>query len=276
MMETYTYQQYQQSAAALADRLGDFRPEVLLILGSGLGSLGDQVEQPLVVPYAQVPHMKRSTAPDHKGQFVFGRLSGRNVAVMQGRLHTYEGWSFADVSYPVRVLRLLGAKTLLVTNAAGAVNTAFSAGDIMMITDHIKLFGVSPLCGANLDEFGPRFPDVSAVYTPALHKAAREAAQALEIPLREGVYMYFPGPQFETPAEVRMARILGADAVGMSTVPETIVAAHCGMQVLGFTLCTNMAAGVLDQPLSGEEVLEAAEAARPRFTSLVKACLERV
>lgn len=276
MMETYTYQQYQQSAAALADRLGDFRPEVLLILGSGLGSLGDQVEQPLVVPYAQVPHMKRSTAPDHKGQFVFGRLSGRNVAVMQGRLHTYEGWSFADVSYPVRVLRLLGAKTLLVTNAAGAVNTAVSAGDIMMITDHIKLFGVSPLCGANLDEFGPRFPDVSAVYTPALRKAAREAAQALEIPLREGVYMYFPGPQFETPAEVRMARILGADAVGMSTVPETIVAAHCGMQVLGFTLCTNMAAGVLDQPLSGEEVLEAAEAARPRFTSLVKACLERV
>lgn len=276
MMETYTYQQYQQSAAALADRLGDFRPEVLLILGSGLGSLGDQVEQPLVVPYAQVPHMKRSTAPDHKGQFVFGRLSGRNVAVMQGRLHTYEGWSFADVSYPVRVLRLLGAKTLLVTNAAGAVNTAFSAGDIMMITDHIKLFGVSPLCGANLDEFGPRFPDVSAVYTPALRKAAREAAQALEIPLREGVYMYFPGPQFGTPAEVRMARILGADAVGMSTVPETIVAAHCGMQVLGFTLCTNMAAGVLDQPLSGEEVLEAAEAARPRFTSLVKACLERV
>ena len=276
MMETYTYQQYQQSAAALADRLGDFRPEVLLILGSGLGSLGDQVEQPLVVPYAQVPHMKRSTAPDHKGQFVFGRLSGRNVAVMQGRLHTYEGWSFADVSYPVRVLRLLGAKTLLVTNAAGAVNTAFSAGDIMMITDHIKLFGVSPLCGANLDEFGPRVPDVSAVYTPALRKAAREAAQALEIPLREGVYMYFPGPQFETPAEVRMARILGADAVGMSTVPETIVAAHCGMQVLGFTLCTNMAAGVLDQPLSGEEVLEAAEAARPRFTSLVKACLERV
>ena len=276
MMETYTYQQYQQSAAALADRLGDFRPEVLLILGSGLGSLGDQVEQPLVVPYAQVPHMKRSTAPDHKGQFVFGRLSGRNVAVMQGRLHTYEGWSFADVSYPVRVLRLLGAKTLLVTNAAGAVNTAFSAGDIMMITDHIKLFGVSPLCGANLAEFGPRFPDVSAVYTPALRKAAREAAQALEIPLREGVYMYFPGPQFETPAEVRMARILGADAVGMSTVPETIVAAHCGMQVLGFTLCTNMAAGVLDQPLSGEEVLEAAEAARPRFTSLVKACLERV
>lgn len=275
-MEIYTYEQYQASAAALAERLGDFRPQVLLILGSGLGSLGDEVENPIVVPYGDVPHMKRSTAPDHKGQFVFGRLAGRDVAVMQGRLHTYEGWSFADVSYPVRVLRLLGAETLLVTNAAGAVNTAFSAGDIMMITDHIKLFGVSPLCGPNLDQFGPRFPDVSAVYTPALRQAAREAADSLGISMREGVYMYFPGPQFETPAEVRMARTLGADAVGMSTVPEAIVAAHCGMRVLGFTLCTNMAAGVLDQPLSGEEVLEAAEAARPKFTALVKACLERV
>ncbi len=275
-MEFYTFQQYQESAAALAERLGDFKPEILLILGSGLGDLGDEVERPVIVPYTEVPHMKRSTVPDHRGQFVFGTLAGRRVAVMQGRLHTYEGWSFADVSYPVRVLRLLGAETLLVTNAAGAVNTAFSAGDIMLITDHIKLFGVSPLCGPNLEEFGPRFPDVSHVYTPALQEAARRAARSLDIPLREGVYMYFPGPQFETPAEVRMARILGADAVGMSTVPETIVAAHCGMQVLGFTLCTNMAAGVLDQPLSGEEVLEAAREAKPRFTALVKACLEQV
>ena len=274
-METYSYEQYQASAAALAERLGAFRPRILLILGSGLGKLGDEVENPVIVPYGDVPHMKRSTAPDHKGQFVFGRLAGQDVAVMQGRLHTYEGWSFADVSYPVRVLRLLGAETLLVTNAAGAVNTAFSAGDIMLITDHIKLFGVSPLCGPNLEEFGPRFPDVSAIYTPALRQAARQAAESLGIPLREGVYMYFPGPQFETPAEVRMARTLGADAVGMSTVPETIVAAHCGMKVLGFTLCTNMAAGVLAQPLSGEEVIEAAEAARPKFTALVKACLER-
>ena len=275
-METYTYRQYQESAAALAERLGEFRPEILLILGSGLGTLGDEVENPVVVPYADVPHMKRSTVPDHKGQFVFGTLAGRAAAVMQGRLHTYEGWSFADVSYPVRVLRLLGARTLLVTNAAGAVNTAFSAGDLMLITDHIKLFGVSPLCGENIEEFGPRFPDVSAIYTPALQEAARRAARELGIPLREGVYMYFPGPQFETPAEVRMARILGADAVGMSTVPETIVAAHCGMQVLGVTLCTNMAAGVLDQPLSGEEVLEAAREAKPRFTALIKACLKQV
>lgn len=275
-MEAYTYKQYQESAEALRARLNGFQPRVLLILGSGLGALADEVRDPIVIPYADVPHMKHSTAPDHKGQFVFGRLSGQDVAVMQGRLHTYEGWSFTDVSYPVRVLRLLGAETLIVTNAAGAVNTAFSAGDIMLITDHIKLFGVSPLCGPNIDAFGPRFPDMSHVYTPALQDAARQAAAELGIPLREGVYMYFPGPQYETPAEVCLARTLGASAVGMSTVPEAIVAAHCGMRVLGFTLCTNMAAGVLDQPLSGEEVIAAGVEAGPKFTALVKACLERV
>ena len=176
----------------------------------------------------------------------------------------------------MRVLRLLGAEAMIVTNAAGAVNTSFSAGDIMLITDHIKLFGVSPLCGPNLEEFGPRFPDMSHVYTPALQEVARQTAKALEIPLQEGVYMYFPGPQFETPAEVRLARTLGADAVGMSTVPETIVAAHCGMQVLGFTLCTNMGAGVLETPLSSDEVLEAAAEAGPRFSALVKGCLTRL
>ena len=275
-METYSFEQYQESAEALRARLGGFTPKTLLILGSGLGALGDEVENPIVVPYAEVPHMKRSTAPDHKGQFVFGRLSGKNVAVMQGRLHTYEGWSFADVSYPVRVMRLLGAETLIVTNAAGAVNREFDVGDIMLITDHIKLFGVSPLCGPNLDEFGPRFPDMSHVYTPALREAARKAAENLDIRLRDGVYMHFPGPQSETPAEVPAARIRGADAVGMSTVPEAIVAAHCGMKVLGFTLCTNMAAGVLDQPLSGEEVIAAGQAAGPRFSALVKACLARL
>ena len=275
-MEFYTYRQYQESAKALEERLNGFRPKVLLILGSGLGALADEVENPVAVPYDQVPHMKHSTAPGHKGQFLFGRLAGQDVAVMQGRLHTYEGWSFADAGYPVRVLRLLGAGTLVVTNAAGAVNTAWRAGDIMLITDHIKLFGVSPLCGHNVEEFGPRFPDVSHVYTPALQQAAREAAGAQGLDLKEGVYMFFPGPQYETPAEVRAARLLGADAVGMSTVPEAITAAHCGMDVLGFTLCTNMAAGVLEQPLSGDEVIAAGEAAGPKFTALVKGCLERL
>ena len=276
MMENYVFQQYQESAEALRKRLNGFVPQVLLILGSGLGALGDEVENPIVVPYEEVPHMKHSTAPDHKGRFVFGRLAGRDVAVMQGRLHAYEGWSFADAAYPVRVLRLLGAETLIVTNAAGAVNDAFDVGDIMLITDHIKLFAMSPLTGPNVEEFGSRFPDMSHIYTPALQAAARKAAKKLGLRLQEGVYMYFPGPQYETPAEIRAARILGADAVGMSTVPETIVAAHCGMKVLGFTLCTNMAAGVLDQPLSGGEVIEAGNAAAPRFAALVKACLEQV
>lgn len=275
-METYTYDQCCESARALQARLNGFCPKVLLILGSGLGALADAVEDPIAVPYDQVPHMKRSTAPDHAGQFVFGRLAGTDVAVMQGRLHTYEGWSYADVSFPVRVVRLLGARALLVTNAAGAVNTSFSAGDIMLITDHIKFFGASPLQGPNLDELGPRFPDMSRVYTPARQDVARQCAASLGIPLRQGVYMFFPGPQYETPAEVRAARLLGADAVGMSTVPEAITAAHCGMDVLGFALCTNMAAGVLDQPLSGEEVIAAGQAAGPRFSALVKACLARL
>ena len=275
-MEQYTYQQYLESAEALREKLNGFQPKVLLILGSGLGALGDEVEDPIIVPYEDVPHMKHSTAPDHKGQFVFGRLAGQNVAVMQGRLHAYEGWSFADASYPVRLLRLLGAETLIVTNAAGAVNTAFDVGDIMLITDHIKLFGVSPLCGPNVDEFGPRFPDMTHAYTPALQEIARKNAKALDIRLQEGVYMYFPGPHYETPAEIRAARTLGADAVGMSTVPEVIVASHCGMKVLGFTLCTNMAAGVLDQPLTGEEVILAGKEAAPRFSALVKACLAQV
>jgi len=272
----YTMEQYRESAEFLASRLNGFRPRVLLILGTGLGTLGDAVENPVAVPYGEVPHMKFSTAPDHRGRFVFGTLSGQSVAVMQGRLHTYEGWSFEDAAYPVRVARLLGVQAMIVTNAAGAVNTDFSAGDLMMITDHIKLFGVSPLCGPNLPDFGPRFPDMSHVYTPALQELARKTARTLSVPLREGVYMFFPGPQYETPAEVRAARVLGADAVGMSTVPEAIAAAHCGMNVLGFTLLSNMAAGVLDQPLSEQEVIDAGRAAGPRFTALVRGILSQL
>lgn len=273
---SYTFAQYRESADAISARLGGFQPEALLILGSGLGELGNEVEHPIFVPYSEVPHMKRSTAPDHAGRFVFGTLSGKKVAVMQGRLHRYEGWTWEDVSYPVRVAKLLGMETLLVTNAAGAVNTAFHAGDLMLITDHIKLFGDSPLRGENLEEFGPRFPDVSHIYTWDLQNVARRAAEEQGVPLREGIYMYFPGPQYETPAEVRAARVLGADAVGMSTVPEAITAAHCGMRVVGLTLLSNMAAGVLDQPLSGQEVIEAAQEAAPRFSALVRGILAKM
>ena len=275
-MSQYTFAQYQESADAIRARIGGFVPKVAMILGSGLGFLGDEVENPIAVPYSQIPYFKTSTAPGHKGQLVFGTLEGQRVAVMQGRMHHYEGYSYEEVSYAVRVLRLLGCDTLLVTNAAGCVNRDWSAGDLMLITDHIKIFMESPLRGENLPQFGPRFPDASHLYTPALRQVARQAAEELDIPLREGVYMYFPGPQYETPAEVRFARIAGADAVGMSTAPEVITAGHCGMQVLGFTLLTNMAAGILDQPLSEQEVLDAAEACRDKFSRLVLACLKKI
>ena len=264
----FTYQQYQESADAVRSRIGSFVPKVAMILGSGLGYMGDEVDGAVAVPYGEIPHFKTSTAPGHKGQLVFGTL--------QGRMHHYEGYSYEEVSYAVRVLRLLGCSTLVVTNAAGCINLDWSAGDLMLITDQIKLFMESPLRGPNLPEFGPRFPDSSNLYSPALREVARRAAAALGIVLREGVYMYFPGPQYETPAEIRFARTAGADAAGMSTAPEVITAAHCGMQVLGFTLLSNMAAGILDQPLSEQEVLEAAEACKDKFSRLVLECLKQM
>ena len=273
---TYTYDQYQQSADYIREKLGSFSPKVAMILGSGLGFLGDVVESPIAIPYGEIPHFKASTAPGHKGRLVFGTLSGQPVAVMQGRMHHYEGYSYEDVSYAVRVLRLLGCDTLIVTNAAGCVRTDWQAGDLMLITDQIKLFSESPLRGENLPQFGTRFPDASHLYTPRLQALARQVAAAQGVTLREGVYFYCYGPQYETPAEVRAARILGGDAVGMSTAPEVIVAAHCGMEVLGFTLLSNMAAGILDQPLSEQEVLDAAAAAKDKFSTLVLGCLEQL
>ena len=270
------YQEYCTSAEYLRTQLGEFTPEVLMILGSGLGFLGDEAQNAIYVDYADIPHFKHSTAPGHKGRFVFGTLNGKKVAIMQGRMHTYEGYTMEEVAYAVRVVHLLGVNKMIVTNAAGAIRDEYKPGDIMLITDHIKLFAGSPLTGPNLEEFGPRFPDMTHAYDAALQDAARAAAAELGITLREGVYMFFPGPQFETPAEIRAARILGADAAGMSTVPEVIAANHCGMKVLGFTLCANMAAGILDQPLSEQEVLDAAEAAKDKFSALVCGCLEKM
>ena len=272
----YTFEQYRQSADYIKEKIGDFIPKVAMVLGSGLGFLGDVVETPTAIPYGDIPHFKASTAPGHKGRLVFGTLAGQKGAVMQGRMHHYEGYGYDEVSYAVRVLRLLGCDTLIVTNAAGCVRTDWQAGDLMLIIDQIKLFSESPLRGSNLPEFGVRFPDVSHLYTPRLQDTARKAAAELSIPLREGVYFYCYGPQYETPAEVRAARILGGDAVGMSTAPEAIVAGHCGMEVLGFTLLSNMAAGILDQPLSEQEVLDAAEAAKDKFSRLVLSCLQKL
>ena len=268
------FEHYQQSANYIREKLGGFQPEILLILGSGLGQFGELVEAPIFVPYPEIPHFRHSTAPGHKGRFVFGFLAGKKVAVMQGRIHLYEGYTPEEAAYGVRVMKLLGVKTLIVTNAAGAVNTAYRPGEITLISDHILLFPRSPLIGPNDERFGLRFPDMSKVYTPSLRALAKQAAAALGIRLNEGVYMYFPGPQYETPAEVRAARILGADMVGMSTVPEAIAARHCGMDVLGFSLATNMAAGILDQPLSEKEGLETGEACKESFSALMTRIME--
>ena len=272
----FTFEQYEESAQAIRARLNGFTPKVAMVLGSGLGYLGDEVENAAAIGYRDIPHFKASTAPGHKGRLVFGTLEGQPAAVMQGRMHHYEGYSYEEVSYAVRVLRLLGCETLIVTNAAGCVRTDWKAGDLMLICDQIKMFSESPLRGGNLPQFGVRFPDASRLYTPRLRELARACAKELGIPLREGVYFYCYGPQYETPAEIRAVRALGGDAVGMSTAPEVIAAAHCGMEVLGFTLLSNMAAGILDQPLSEQEVLDAAAAAREKFSGLVRACLGKM
>lgn len=270
----YHFEDYQKSAEVIRKKAGGFEPEVFMILGSGLGFLGDLVNVPCRIGYDEIPGFSVSTAPGHSGKLVLGELGGKRVCVMQGRVHYYEGYSMEDITYPVRTARLLGASKLLVTNAAGGVTESFSAGDIMIITDHIKLFDESPLRGRNIGEFGPRFNDMTHTYSKTLRAKAAEVANRLGMKLQQGVYMFFTGPQYETPAEIRAARILGADAVGMSTVPEVIAARHCGMDILGFSLISNLAAGILDRPLSEEEVLEAAAAAKERFSALVLGCLE--
>lgn len=272
----FEYKDYKASAALLKEKLGSFKPEVLMVLGSGLGFMGDLVENPIYVNYKSISNLRVSTAPGHKGRFIFGTLCGKNVCVMQGRMHTYEGYSLEEVAYPVRVARLIGAKSMIVTNAAGAINKDFKPGDLMLITDHIKMCLDSPLTGQNVREFGDRFPDMSNVYSERLRYIARTSADSMGIELHEGVYIFFPGPQFETPAEIRAARLLGADASGMSTVPEAIVANQCGMEILGITLCTNMAAGILDKPLSGEEVNEMAEQSSAKFSALIEEILRRM
>lgn len=252
---------YQESADFIRERLCGRKPQVLMILGSGLGYLGDEVTDAVAISYGEIPHFRASTAPGHEGRLVCGMLAGKCVLVMQGRMHYYEGYTPAEIVYPIRVAKLLGALQMIITNASGGVNEDFCAGDIMLIRDHIKLMGDSPLRGENLDAFGVRFPDMTYAYTPEFFELARNAASQVGIALREGVYFYALGPQYETPAEIRAMRALGADAVGMSTAPEVIAASHLGMKTLGFSLISNMASGILDQPLTSEEVIAAGEEA---------------
>lgn len=274
-MMTYSYADYQTAAAAIDAKSAGFRPDIIMVLGSGLGYLGERIDSPVAIPYEEIPGFMSSTAPGHAGRLLLGVLQGRKVAVMQGRLHAYEGYSFEEICFPLRVLCLLGCAKLIITNASGGVNPQYRAGDIVLITDHIKLFPDSPLRGPNVGQFGPRFPDSTYLYTPSLQTLAESVAQQIGIPLQKGVYMYFPGPSYETPAEVRAARVLGADLVGMSTVPEVIAAGHAGMEVLGFSLVTNAAAGIQDKPLCEQEVLQAAQAAQEQFSTLVLQCLKR-
>lgn len=262
----YTYNDYVNAAGLLKEKIGDFRPEVFLVLGSGLSFLKDEVKNPLTVTYEKLPEI----------QFVFGELSGKKVVVMPKRLHVYQGYSMEDVGFFMRMFKLLGVSKVILTNAAGCVNTSWNVGNIMLISDHIRIMGMGPLIGPNVDEFGPRFNDMSDVYTASLRTMVKEEASKLGITLREGVYMYFPGPQFETPAEVRFARTAGADAVGMSTVPEATVAAHTGLKVIGLSVMTNMAAGILNAPLDDDEVRRVADSISGDFSRLVLSSLARM
>lgn len=246
------------------------KPEIGIILGSGLGILTEEVSDQVIIPYSEIPHFPQSTVVGHKGQFVFGTLGGKSVVCMDGRFHYYEGYDLEQVTLPVRVMQTLGVSKLIVTNAAGGVNESFDAANLMIITDHINLMGVNPLRGKNKDEFGPRFPDMSEAYNKELREVAFQVAEKLHIKLQKGVYAAVTGPCYETLAEIRYVRVIGADAIGMSTVPEVIVANHCGMKVLGISCITNMAAGITQGKLNHKEVMETANIVREKFINLVK------
>jgi purine-nucleoside phosphorylase len=248
----------------------DFVPDVALILGSGLGALADEIDAVATIDYHEIEGFPVSTVAGHKGRFVFGYFGNTKVVIMQGRVHYYEGYSREDILLPTRLMILMGAKALFLTNAAGGVNRSFQAGDFMLITDHIMTLFPNPLLGANMDELGPRFPDMSEVYDKKLCGIIRDTAARLGTPLHEGVYCQLTGPTFETPAEVRLLTALGVDAVGMSTASEAVAARHAGIKVCGISCITNQAAGISPNPLSHEEVFETGNRVAPLFRELVK------
>ena len=259
----------------LEDKIKE-RPSTALILGSGLGGIADLIEDAIDIEYKNIPNFPISTVEGHAGKLVFGKLGEKNVVAMKGRFHFYEGYDLKDVTFPVRVLASLGIENLIVTNAAGGSNMEFKPGDLMIIKDHINYTGQNPLMGTNLDDRGPRFLDMSYAYNKNLIELAKNTGEKLNIKLQEGVYMWFTGPTYETPSEIKLAQVLGADAVGMSTVPEVIVANHEGIKVLGISCITNMAAGILDQPLNHEEVVETSLMVKDNFESLVLEILKNI
>lgn len=252
------------------------RPEVAIVLGSGLGPMADAVENPTVIGYEEIPGWPRSTAAGHAGKLVFGTLEGRSVAVMSGRAHLYEGHSIDKVVLGVRVLARLGAKKVILTNAAGGINLDYHQGSLVLITDHINLQGTNPLLGPNDDSLGPRFPDMTFCYSPRLRELAVDEARRVGVPLHKGVYVCLSGPTYETPAEIRYLRIIGGDLVGMSTVPEAIALNHMGVEILAFSCVTNMAAGITNEKIHHEEVLETGRQVRDQFTHLIRAILPKV
>ncbi|HEV2617788.1 MAG TPA: purine-nucleoside phosphorylase [Candidatus Acidoferrales bacterium] len=252
------------------------RPQIALVLGSGLGAFADEFRSATRIPYERIPHFPRSTAVGHAGQLVIGKVEEIAVAAMQGRVHFYEGYSLEDVIFPMRVFGRMGIRAAILTNAAGGINLGFKQGTLMVMRDHINLQGSNPLIGPNDERFGPRFPDMTHAYSKTYRAAALEEARRLGIEVSEGVYAALPGPSYETPAEIRYLRAIGADVVGMSTVPEAIAARHMGMRVLGISCVTNMAAGILDKPLDHSEVLATGERVKDNFIALLRAVLPRI
>ena len=271
----YTYDYFKKSADYVKSIIKD-KPEIGIILGSGLGAFGNDIENPVEISYSEIPNFLVSTVESHAGKLIYGTVGGKKVICMSGRFHFYEGYDFEQLVIPIRLFKLLGVRATILTNAAGAVNTDYKVGDIMIVSDHIKLNGASPLCGKNIEEFGPRFFDVTDMYTKKLRKLALRCADGSGLSFHEGVYMFFTGPQFETPAEIRAARLLGADAVGMSTVTEALTATHCSMPLLAFSVMTNMAAGVLDCKLSDEEVGIAAAKISARFGAYINKVISEI
>ncbi|MDD3224919.1 MAG: purine-nucleoside phosphorylase [Clostridium sp.] len=265
-----------KEAAQFVKEKISIEPHIGVILGSGLGDLADMVENPVIIDYKDVPYLPASTVKGHKGRFVIGKLSGKNIIIMQGRLHYYEGNSMESIALPIYIMKHLNVKSLIVTNAAGGINKDFLPGDLMIIKDHINFAFNNPLIGPNDENIGPRFPDMSRAYNRDLINIAYEVGKDTKIKLQSGTYIMMTGPNYETPAEIKMARILGADAVGMSTVPEVIAANHCKINVLGISCITNMAAGILDKPLSHSEVVETSNMVKDNFQKLLLNIIERM
>jgi purine-nucleoside phosphorylase len=269
------YERAEHAARFLRSR-AELDVRVALVLGSGLGAFADQLEDAEPVPYQEIPGFARPTVEGHAGRLVLGRVGGVGVAAMQGRFHFYEGYTLEEVTFPIRVLSLLGAKSLVLTNAAGGLNNSYEQGSLILISDHLNLMGTNPLLGRNDERFGPRFPDMSDVYDREYQETAISESREMGLELRRGVYAALTGPSYETPAEIRMLRLLGADAVGMSTVPEAIVARQMGVRVLGLSCITNMAAGVLDKPINHEEVIETGERVRETFADLLRRVIPKL